>query len=184
MFFKKFLVALLVSLSLFSAATPKKAEAGVIIGALAGNVGIGAAIGAGAGLVAMSAVCGSYEESLGATIKCAFVNGPLFGGGDQLGGIFSLVIFYPILLLDAPAGSSSDVIAAVLHQSLPKIDDQEVIQDLAELVKEKGKELVKDETAPSTKPITVSLSCDEVKEKLKSAALTNAQIEEACSILK
>ena len=179
---KKIFVALLAALTLFSFSVPKKAEAGLLIGAMAGNAGVGAIVGAGVGLTMVGAACATYEEGFGKIVGCAFMNGPLLGGGDPMGGVFSILMFYPAVILDVKLENRGDLIQTVLEKAFPEIDDREAIASLTNLMKEK----VRSEANASGQvgPMKVSATCTEVQAALESIALSGAEMAGICSALK
>ncbi len=120
---KHTMIALLISLGL----AQSQAQAGLIVGVLAGaatgNAGAGAAIGAGVGGAAAIGV-GIANEMF----------------DDELGTIiWTGIILIPGVVLESSfdARSSLSQLESALHQSLPMIEDREVIQNIARAAQKK-----------------------------------------------
>lgn len=151
-------IALLCALS--SAFAPKKAEAGLLIGALAGNPGAGMLIGGALG-VAVTSVAAikqcDREADCAATILL-IVGLPAVGAG---------------VLLDVDSAALKNGSEAYVRKAFPMIDSQDVIADLGSLVSEKlqGERLARGEQK------TLVLPEASVRSALASSSLSGAQIE-------
>lgn len=162
--FKKLVLTLAVVTSLFVSAP--KAEAGVIVGLIAGDPGKGALIGGGIGL------------AIGVVT--------LISSGDELDAILNLVITLPVLtslgtVLDVDSALTEDELAKAFQNKYAFIDNQESIMNLTKTVKAKFSNFAKNNPKMSSAYISVSYA--EVKADLEASDLTNAQIEQIASDL-
>jgi hypothetical protein len=142
----------------------KKSEAGIVI--IASGAATGGALTSGYILAGFGAV------AVAGAIK---IKAEAPGGAYDLSGFFAAMIGLPgiiMLTLDADGSLSQDQVALSLSKEYPFIENPDVINHLAFLVKEKaGSSIAANENR------LVSLSRDEVMEALSALDLTGLETE-------
>lgn len=150
---------------------PKNAEAGLLIGSLAGAPGKGAWIGASVGTAyaIVAYIFGSQD--------CETCPGPLYYiplATLMTGGIGAV--------LDVETSPDGSNIEGFLAQALPEIDDRETIENLANKIREKA--VAEFKLSPQSKEVRVSLTQSEIDEALEAVALTELELQKAYLLLK
>ena len=164
---KNFKIVLSMALGLSFAAP--QTQAGIIIGAAVGDAASGAGIGAAIGGLGTAAVVTVSSFVTGEEdLLLLFI--PFFGGIGAIGG----------LLLDVDGAMPTDQLAQTLRAELPFIDNQEAIESLTIMTKERFKE--KASAQPEAKQVLVQLSREEVTQALSSVDLTSDQFEKAAKL--
>jgi hypothetical protein len=161
---KRLLIAFTLVFSLFSVAP--KANAGLVVGLIAGAPGAGAAIGVGAG-TAFTLVALIAQE------------------GDDLGeGV--ILLFSPLIvtmgtLLDVDSSLSQGELYSAFRKKYTFIDNHEALASLSDTVIEKISHISEAELKAKT---YVSLSREEVAAALETADISQAQFEQIANDLK
>ncbi len=150
----------LVLLAMFTL-QPKKAEAGLAIGAIAGDAGAGAAIGAivgGGGMILLCTITGAGKDGF---------SGPLFGilMGIPTAGIGAL--------LDVDASLNQEVLAKGFKTQYPFLNNAEALSSLASLAKTKFHEGAL--AHPEEKSYLVRFTHLEVAQALAGASISPEQ---------
>ena len=156
---KNAVLGLILSLGLVQS----QANAGLLVGAIAGNAAVGAAAG-GAIAVGVGVAGGLMTDEFGVMV-------------------WSTIIMLPGVLLDQSFDTQSSLsqIENAIHQSLPMIEDQEVVRDIAKKAQKKlvtgGTELQVGEKR------VITFSDSEIEALTDSLVLSGAEQEEIKRVL-
>jgi hypothetical protein len=167
---KKISLVLMAVLGISLAATPR-AQAGILIGAINGNVFQGMTVGAliGGSIGGALAITGEIVEGSEGLFIIIL---PVFIGGGAIAGVF----------LDVDAALPSDELAEGFKDAFPFIDNSEALTELALVTKAKIQTAV--EAAPEAEQLMVQLNREEVTQALSAVDLSSKQLELVIEALK
>ena len=162
---RKILTSLTLALALSVAATPKKSEAGLLIGYLAGSPGTGAAIGGGvgAGLLTVGLVFEDFHPFADPITAGLFVFG--FGGAAVA-----------VTLLDVDGSLNSDGLVQSFRDRYPNVDNREALVSLAEATNIEWKERTK--ARPEMTQVKISLSQSRLEEIFSSSDVLDEDFQQ------
>jgi hypothetical protein len=156
---RKLILVTLLAFSLSIAAFPKKSEAGIIVGLVAGGyLGKGAWMGATLGAVLYGIGFTQCTDSLDV----------------EIWAVFGLPIVIGTTLLDVHAAMPVDQLAESFHQKFAFVDNSEALFTLASATKARAQTQMGD----SLDPVTVRFTPAEVAEIFAQTDLTSDQLEE------
>ena len=155
-------LTLVLTLSIFFSAIPKRADAGLIVGAVSGDVrnglGVGTFLGVAIGI-------GPY----------------MFGGRGEDFWWFSAISIGAGVLLDFESQVKTEDYVTPLSEMLPFIDDREIIETLALLARKKvGDQIQRDKRS---KTVRISFSDSEIERIFANALLTDREYERIRTVL-
>lgn len=149
-----------------AALAPKKADAGLLIGALTGHVGTGVLIGA-------------------ATIPVSFGVYYLLsdkdGFGAQVALLNSLVIGIPAILLGVDAPENAGGVEGALRAAFPFIDSADAIHDLTDALL--AESVRASDAIRSGETVHLRLAEATTREILLATSLSGAQVDRVASVL-
>ena len=158
-----FIVSLL-AISLSVSVFPKKSEAGIVIGLVAGGyLGKGAWMGAVAGTVAYGI---GFTQTSG-------------GLEAELWAVLGLPLIISATLLEVSASVPVDQLAESFHQKFSFVDNSEALAALATATQARAQT----QMTNSTESVTVRFTRDEVAEIFAETDLSSAQFEEIAAAL-